>query len=176
MAYLFHLYDRIWSVASVRELLSIGYAVTSSVFIASLLQLVVKGDIYFRIMAITWLLHVVLIGGSRFLLRIVNDRTLFQSQGNLKRVLVIGAGEAGTMLVRSIKRDPHTEYKVVAIIDDNRHKQNLKLMNVEVCGKTKDISRIVEEKRIDEIFIARNRSAAGPTAPASGLYFIRADY
>lgn len=29
---------------------------------------------------------------------------------------------------------------------------------------------------IDEIFAARNRSAAGPTAPASGLYFIRADY
>lgn len=154
MAYLFHLYDRIWSVASVRELLSIGYAVTSSVLIASVLQLVIKGDIYFRIMAITWLLHIVLIGGSRFLLRIINDQTLFQPQGNLKRVLVIGAGEAGTMLVRSIKRDPHTEYKVVAIIDDNRHKQNLKLMDVEVCGKTKDIPRIVEEKKIDEIFIA----------------------
>ena len=154
MAYLFHLYDRIWSVASVRELLSIGYAVTSSVLIASVLQLVVKGDIYFRIMAITWLLHIVLIGGSRFLLRIANDQTLFKSQGNLKRVLVIGAGEAGAMLVRSIKRDPCTEYKVVAIIDDNRHKQNLKLMDVEVCGKTRDIPRVVEEKKIDEIFIA----------------------
>lgn len=154
MAYLFHLYNRIWSVASVRELLSIGYAVTGSVLIASVLQLVIKGDIYFRIMAITWLLHIVLIGGSRFLLRIVNDQTLFHPQGSLKRVLVIGAGEAGTMLVRSIKRDPHTEYEVVAIIDDNRHKQNLKLMDVEVCGKTKDIPRIVEQKRIDEIFIA----------------------
>lgn len=154
MAYLFHLYDRIWSVASVRELLLIGYAVTSSVLIASILQLVVKGDIYFRIMAITWLLHIVLIGGSRFLLRIVHDRTLFRPQGNLKRVLVIGAGEAGTMLVRSIKRDPYTEYKVVAIIDDNVRKQNLKLMDVKVCGKTKDIPHIVEEKEIDEIFIA----------------------
>ena len=154
MAYLFQLYNRIWSVASVQELLSIGYAVTGSVLSASVLQLVINGDIYFRIMAITWLLHIVLIGGSRFLLRIVNDQTLFQHQGSLKRVLVIGAGEAGTILVRSIKRDPHTEYNVVAIIDDNRHKQNLKLMDVEVCGKTKDIPRIVEEKRIDEIFIA----------------------
>ncbi|WP_332648225.1 polysaccharide biosynthesis protein [Lysinibacillus sp. 54212] len=154
MAYFFQLYNRIWSVASVRELLSIGYAVTISILIASGLQLVVKGDIYFRVMAITWLLHIVLIGGSRFLLRIIKDPTLFKPQGNLKRVLVIGAGEAGTMLLRSIKRDPHTEYKVVAIIDDDRHKQNLKLMEVKVCGKTKDIPRIVEERRIDEIFIA----------------------
>lgn len=154
MAFLFHLYNRIWSVASIKELLSIGYAVTFSVLIASALQFVIKGDIYFRIMVITWLLHIVLIGGSRFLLRIINDQALFRPQGNLKRVLVIGAGEAGTLLLRSIKRDPHTEYKVVALIDDDRHKQNLNLMEVKVCGKTKDIPRIVEEKKIDEIFIA----------------------
>lgn len=154
MAYFFHLYNRIWSVASIKELLSIGYAVTFSILIASAFQFIVKGDVYFRIMVITWLLHIVLIGGSRFLLRIIKDRTLLRPQENLKRVLVIGGGEAGTLLLRSIKRDPHTEYKVVAIIDDDRHKQNLNLMDVKVCGKTKDIPRIVEEKKIDEIFIA----------------------
>lgn len=143
-----------WSVASVRELLTIGYAVTISVVAASGIQFLVKGDIYFRVMAITWLLHIVLIGGSRFLLRLSHDRTSFKSRGNLKRVLVIGAGEAGAMLVRSIKGNPFSEYKVVAIVDDNQNKQHLKLMNVKVCGTTKDISRIVQDKKIDEIILA----------------------
>lgn len=154
MAYFFHLYNRIWSVASIKELLAIGYAVTISVLIASVIQFFMKEDIHFRVIAITWILDMVLIGGSRFLLRVLHDRSLFQIQGNLKRVLVIGAGEAGTMLLRSIKRDPLTEYQVVAFVDDDPHKQKMKLMDIKVYGMTKEIGRIVEEEKIDEIFLA----------------------
>lgn len=154
MAYFFHLYNRIWSVASIKELLAIGYAVTISVLIASVIQFFMKEDIHFRVIAITWILDMVLIGGSRFLLRVLHDRSLFQIQGNLKRVLVIGAGEAGTMLLRSIKRDPLTEYQVVAFVDDDPHKQKMKLMDIKVYGTTKEIGRIVEENSIDEIFLA----------------------
>lgn len=65
-AHFFHLYNRLWSLASVKELLIIGYAVTTSVIAASAMQYVIKHDIYFRVMAVTWLLHILLIGGSRF--------------------------------------------------------------------------------------------------------------
>jgi FlaA1/EpsC-like NDP-sugar epimerase len=153
MAYLFQLYNRIWSLASVRELLTIAYAVTISVIAASIMQLLIKGDIYVRVMVITWLLHIVLIGGSRFLLRILHDRTSFKPHGNLRRVLIIGAGEAGTMLLRSIKRNS-SEYQVVAFVDDDRNKKHLKLMDVKVYGTTKDIPRIVQDKKIDEIILA----------------------
>ncbi|ATP39427.1 hypothetical protein CSE16_04855 [Solibacillus sp. R5-41] len=153
MAYFFQLYNRIWSLASVRELMTIGYAVTISVLTASMLQFLIKGDIYLRVMVITWLLHIVLIGGSRFLLRILHDRNSFKPHGNLKRVLIIGAGEAGTMLLRSIKRNS-SEYQVVAFVDDDRNKKDLKLLDVKVCGTTKDIPRIVQDKRIEEIILA----------------------
>ena len=154
MSYFFHLYNRIWSVASIRELLAIGYAVTISVFIASSIQIFIKGDFHFRVWAITWLLDILLIGGSRFLLRVFHERSLFKTKDNLKRVLVIGAGEAGTLLLRSIKRDPLTEYEIVAIVDDDPYKQNMKLMDIKVCGMTKDIGRIVEERKVEEIFLA----------------------
>ena len=154
MAHLFQLYNRIWSVASIKELLAITYAVTFSIVIAGVLQFFVKGDVYFRILMITWLLQIVLIGGSRFLLRIMHDQTILPSKGNLKRVLVIGAGEAGAILVRNIKRNSDTEYKVVAIVDDDPKKQKLKLMDVKVIGTTKDIRSVVEAKRVDEIIIA----------------------
>lgn len=92
MVYFFQLYNRIWSLASVRELLTIAYAVTTSVVAASIMQLLIKSDIYFRVMVITWLLHIVLIGGSRFLLRILHERTSVTPHDHLKRVLIIGAG------------------------------------------------------------------------------------
>lgn len=153
-AYFFHLYDRIWSMASIDELLSIVYSCTISMISAIVLQLIISGDVYVRVMVVTWLLHIFLIGGSRFILRIYKDQNLLKVKGDLKRVLIVGAGKAGTMLVRSIKQNPKAEYRPVAIVDDDSNKQNLKLMNVNVCGKIKDIPKIVKEKRIDEIFIA----------------------
>lgn len=153
MAYFFQLYNRLWSLASVRELLTIGYAVTISVITASVMQLLIKQDIYFRVMVVTWLLHILLIGGSRFLLRIAHEWTSFKPNDDVKRVLIIGAGEAGTMLLRSLKRNP-SQYLVVAFVDDDRNKQHLKIMDVNVCGTTKDISQIVEDKRIEEIILA----------------------
>ncbi|RHW39569.1 polysaccharide biosynthesis protein [Lysinibacillus yapensis] len=153
-AHFFHLYDRIWSVASVRELLTIFYSVTISIASASLVQFVVNGDIYFRLMMITWLVHIVMIGGSRFILRIAHDRTTIKPSGDLKSVLIVGAGQAGTMLARSINNNPEPEYKPIGFVDDDPTKQQLTLMDVKVLGTTEDIPRLVQEKNIDEIILA----------------------
>ncbi|MFJ8234256.1 polysaccharide biosynthesis protein [Ureibacillus sp. NPDC094379] len=153
-AHFFHLYDQIWSVASVRELLTIFYAITISVASASFVQLLLANDIYMRLMVITWLLHIVLIGGSRFILRIAHDRTPIKPKGDLKRVLIVGAGQAGTMLVKNIQHNEHPEYHPIAFVDDDPNKQNLTLMNVKVSGTVQDIPTIVKEKGIDEIILA----------------------
>lgn len=153
-AYFFHLYDRMWSVASVRELLIICLAVTISVSTASLLQFIINHDVYFRVMAVTWMLHIILIGGSRFTVRLLNDKESFKPKDNLKRVLIVGAGQGGTMLIRNLINASNPEYLPVAIVDDDPRKQHLKIMNVTVCGTTKDIPEIVKKYDIEEIFIA----------------------
>lgn len=153
-AHFFHLYDRIWSVASVKELLTIFYAVTISIIAASGIQFIVNNDVYIRLMIITWLLHIILIGGSRFIFRIAHDRTFMKPHGDLKRVLIVGAGQAGTLLVRNIKHNPNPEYTPIVIVDDDPNKQNLQLLDVKVCGTTNDIPRLVKEKQIDEIILA----------------------
>ncbi len=153
-AYFFQLYNRIWSVASVKELLTISYAVTVSVVAAWAYQ-IVNGIFYFRIMIVTWLLLAVLIGGSRFLLRLVYDyHSSIKPRKGVKRVLIVGAGDAGTMLLRSIKKNQQSEYHVVGIVDDDPYKQNLTLHDVKVCGTSHDIPRLVEEKGIDIIILA----------------------
>ncbi|WP_342508546.1 nucleoside-diphosphate sugar epimerase/dehydratase [Sporosarcina sp. FSL K6-2383] len=153
-AYFFHLYDRVWSVASVRELLIIGYAVTISVAAASAMQFIIKNDVYFRVMAITWMLHIIMIGGSRFLLRLLKDQESFTNPTEFKRVLIIGAGQAGTMLVRNLKQASNTELIPVAFVDDDFRKQQLKIMGITVQGTTKDIPRLVKLRGIDDIIIA----------------------
>ncbi|RUL55182.1 polysaccharide biosynthesis protein [Lysinibacillus antri] len=155
MAHFCHLYNRIWSVASVKELLVIGYSITICIIFTSAMQWFIKGDIYFRVMVITWLLHIVLIGGSRFTLRLIHDYQFrIKPQHELKKLLIVGAGEAGAMLIRNIKRYQSNEYLVVGVVDDNPKKKNLTLMDVKVCGTTKDIPRIVEEMKVDEIILA----------------------
>lgn len=153
-AYFFHLYDRMWSVASVRELLTITYAVTISVVTASGMQYFIKNDVYFRVMAITWMLHIIMIGGSRFLLRVLNDRESFRNTTNLKRVLIVGAGQGGTMLAKNLLHAPNPDRLPIVFVDDDISKQQLKVMNLTVAGTTKNIPKLVAKYGIDEIIIA----------------------
>lgn len=153
-AYYFHLYDRMWSVASVRELLTISYAVTISVATASFIQYIIKNDVYVRVMAVTWMLHIIMIGGSRFLLRVLNDKESFQNTSNFKRVLIVGAGQGGTMLARNLKQSQNPDRIPVIFVDDDIYKQQLKIMDVTVRGTTKDIPQLVDQYGIDEIIIA----------------------
>lgn len=153
-AYFFHLYDRIWSFASVRELLTIAYAVTISVATASGMQYIIKNDVYFRVMVITWMLHIIMIGGSRFLLRVLNDRESFRNMSNLKRVLVVGAGQGGTMLAKNLLTAQNPDRLPIVFVDDDISKQQLKVINITVAGTTKDIPKLVAKHGIDEIIIA----------------------
>ena len=154
VAHFFQLYSRVWAVASVRELIIIGYAVTISIWIAMLMQQLIKGDIYFRVLTITWLLHIIMIGGSRFLLRMLHDRRELKHEGEMKRVLIVGAGKAGTLLARSISRNPYAEYKIVGYVDDDPNKLYLKLMDYRVLGNISNIAQIVKDKRVDMMIIA----------------------
>ena len=154
VAYFFKMYSRIWSVASVRELLVIFYSVTISVIVACILQYILKHDVYERIMTVTWMFHIILIGGSRFIIRLLKDEESFKNRDKLKRVLVIGAGRAGSMLVKNLLQDLKQGLNPVAFLDDDPNKQNLTIMNVPVVGKMKDLLQVVKRKNIEEIIIA----------------------
>lgn len=153
-AYFYKLYTRMWSVASVRELLTITYAVTISIIVASGIQQLVNQDIYFRVMAVTWLLHIIMIGGSRFLLRLLNDKESFKNPNVLKRILIVGAGQGGTMLAKNLLNASDKEVQPVGFVDDDPNKKNLNVMGLPVWGTTKDLVKIVKKHGIEEIIIA----------------------
>jgi FlaA1/EpsC-like NDP-sugar epimerase len=156
------LYKRIWQYASVGELMIILKAVTAAeltFFLThTLLQrmfpdFVVPRSIYL----ITWMLIVLGIGGSRFVWRVFRDNYLKMSPHH-KRTLIVGAGNAGALIVKELK---HTEtpFYPVAFVDDDEKKQGLELLGIPVIGTLEQIPDVVKRRKIEQIIIAM------PSAP-----------
>lgn len=149
----FKLYKKAWEYASVGELLSILKAVTLSVFTAAIIQYLLIQDIYFRLLVLTWMLHVLLIGGSRFVWRMIRDRYTDETHSR-KRTLIIGAGAAGTMVARQLLHNKEAEQIPVAFIDDNEKKHHLDILGLPVVGGVNQIVEATEAYQIDHIVIA----------------------
>ncbi|WP_286676291.1 polysaccharide biosynthesis protein [Peribacillus asahii] len=152
-AIIYRLYQKAWAYASVGELTAIVKAITFSITVTAIVQLIVTQDIYFRVLGITWMLHVILIGGSRFSWRVFRDRFIAPNP-NKKRTLIVGAGSAGTMVARQLLKNTDADLYPVAFVDDDPKKYKLDIYGLEVQGNSKDIPRIVEESNIENIVIA----------------------
>jgi FlaA1/EpsC-like NDP-sugar epimerase len=152
-AFIYRLYQKAWEYASVGEMLAIIRAVTFSIAVTGVVQLIVNGNMYARVLLVTWMLHVILIGGSRFSWRMYRDYYM-KTKHEKKRALIVGAGSAGSMLVRQLMKSHDTDLQPVGFIDDDEKKQKLQIYDVTVMGGTKDIPRLVEKYGIENIIIA----------------------
>lgn len=152
-AFIYGLYHKAWEYASIGELTAIVKAVTFSIMTTSVVQWFIYQDIYVRALAITWMIHILLIGGSRLVWRVYRDHHIKPATAK-KRTLIIGAGAAGTMVTRQLLNNHEAELQPVAFIDDDPNKQKLHFYGVPVVGSTEDIEKIVELLHIDHIVIA----------------------
>ncbi|MBP1934973.1 polysaccharide biosynthesis protein [Ammoniphilus resinae] len=154
-AHYYKLYKRVWKYASIGELISVFKAVTFSILITAAVQYLISQDIYFRTLAITWMMHIILIGGVRFSWRLYRDTYVSKDHSHdKKRVLIIGAGAAGTMVARQLKHSNDTDLYPVAFIDDDPTKQRLEILGLPVHGGRETIANAVEKFHINHIIIA----------------------
>ncbi|MFT9486548.1 MAG: polysaccharide biosynthesis protein [Tepidibacillus sp.] len=152
-AYLYKLYQRAWEYASIGEMIAIFKAVTFSIIVTAIVQWAYIQDIYLRALMITWMIHILLIGGSRFSWRLYRDTYLLKKTYK-KRALIIGAGAAGTMIVRQLKQNHNDELLPVAFIDDDVKKHHLNIMGIPVIGGIEQVQQAVKDLAIDNIVIA----------------------
>ena len=148
------LYKSIWRFASYSELLRVSVAT----IISALFHTVGITLLYIR-MPISYyfigaLLQYVAVLGIRFSYRfILLIRKIRVKQVN-SRIMVIGAGSAGQMLIRDIQRAGEVDGEVVCIIDDNQNKWGRTIDNIPVVGGRENILEMVEKYSIDKIFLA----------------------
>src|SRR5699024_7000477 len=94
-AYIFNLYHRAWEYASVRELISITQSVTATMMTSFLLIFMLFNITFFRLTLLTWMMHLILIGGSRMAWKVINHQLNGKrSNGSsMTRTLVVGGGK-----------------------------------------------------------------------------------
>jgi FlaA1/EpsC-like NDP-sugar epimerase len=152
-ASIFNLYNKAWEYASIGELVAIVKAITFSIFVTAIFQFVLEYEIYGRALATTWMLHVLLIGGSRFSWRVYRDQHI-KASNDMKNVLVVGAGKAGTLIARQLLNNQDLGLKPSAFIDDDPNKYKLHILGIPVAGTSKEIVQAVEKYKIDLIVLA----------------------
>src|SRR4051794_954411 len=149
----YKLYNKAWEYASIGELFIIFKVVTLSILMAAIVQQILIGEIFFRLLAVTWALHLLLIGGSRFCWRMFRDSFMMKTT-NKKRTLIIGAGSAGTMIARQLLKNKEVDIMPIGFIDDDPRKLNLDILGIPVVGQVSEIEEKVKELQIENIVIA----------------------
>lgn len=158
----FGLYRRLWIYASTSELRLITVAVTTaSVLTSGVMLLLISAGILQpgmprSALGIDWLLSLVLIGGSRFALRILAEQRVATVTRNAtsKRALIIGAGDAGALVVRELQRPSQLNLVPIGFLDDDPAKQNHQIYGVSVIGKVNKLADILDNQQVDEVIIA----------------------
>lgn len=152
-AAVYRMYRNTWEYASIRELLAIIKAITFSILTTVIVQVIAFRTIDIRVLGITWMMHMLLIGGSRFSWRLFRDRFITLNTDK-KRTLVVGAGSAGSMIARQLLKSTETDLYPIAFADDDLKKMKLQIYGVEVKGTIQDIPQLVEKLKIENIIIA----------------------
>lgn len=154
-AYIFNLYHRAWEYASVSELLSVVKSVTSSILITIILVRLITGENPFlRLYFITWMMHLILIGGSRLFWRVYR-KFYIEENVEKKATLVVGAGQGGTILIRQMLRSKDMRMQPVLAVDDDINKQKMTITErVKVQGYINNIPELVKKFQIKKIIIA----------------------
>lgn len=170
--FVFGMYRRLWVYASMKEVRLVVLSVSSasvllsvSVTAMTILQSRLPGYIGFprSVLVIDWLLSLILVGGLRFTLRALAElrSSPGEANGHVRHVLVVGAGDAGALVVREMLKNSHLNFKPMCFLDDDPSKQKQQIHGVSVVGRLNDLARVIKLRHIDEVVIAI------PSAPGS---------
>ena len=168
--YAFGLYARFWRAMALADLLVVALAVT--VGSIGLLVAIVGGTLVGVIGAyprsvpfLDWMVTLLTVAAARVSVRVLADARAASGitvpVDGLKRVLVVGAGEAGSLVVSELTRNPQLHMMPVGFLDDDPAKIGKKILDVRVLGRLDQLADMVSSYKVHVVLIAL------PTAPGN---------
>ena len=155
---LFGFYNRWWRYVSMKDMwrAALGVAVAS---------VIAANAIYFGypverlrlprgVALIDLLLLLAFVSGSRLLARTLIERPATGIVARGKEVIVVGAGDAGQLMIKEMQRSGALGYTPIGLVDDDPRKKNLRIHGVRVLGTTDDLPHLLRDNRPDELLIA----------------------
>lgn len=157
--YLHGLYTFSWSFVSTKELVALFKALTLS-FLFMALAIFTSRDFYAfigfprSVLLISYFLIFLFSGSLRFSKKIYHSTLHKKNTTGRERTLIVGAGDAGEQILRSILASGNSPYFPVGFADDSRIKQNVNIHGVKVLGKVFDIPQMVKDTQATQMIIA----------------------
>jgi FlaA1/EpsC-like NDP-sugar epimerase len=151
-------YNRWWRYVSTRDMWVAfrGVVLASvAVFLVFTLFEVHRVNVPRGVWFIDLLVCMAFVAGSRLLARTIIERPLpgrIVTRG--KEAVIVGAGDAGQLVVKEMQRSPALGYTAIGLLDDDPRKRNLRLHGVRVLGTTADLDHVIRDRRPDEVLIA----------------------
>ncbi len=154
LCWLSGLYRGIWRFASMQDLLRITKAVAGGTLLTTLILFLTTRltGVPRSVILLYPLLLFGILSGSRLAYRWFKDRRILFARKGGKKVLVVGAGQGGELLVRDLLR--HSDFQPIAIVDDDPGKQGRELHGVRVFGSLENLARLVDVHEIELVVIA----------------------
>ncbi len=154
--FLFNMYNVYWMYASVGEYLRLlaacgtagAVSMIVDIFLLHSALIYPKFDLTAKFAVIFFVLML------RFSVSVLYKLAGLPAEKEGKRVLIIGAGQLGAMLLRDIRNNKRLHYTVVGLVDDNKLKKNQVMFGVKVLGGRSEIEDICREKKVEEIVFA----------------------
>lgn len=154
--YAFRIYKSMWRYASIDEMIQVVGATIAANMAVLIYMFLVKSSLPRSIYIMVPIIDMAFIGGSRFFYRALQRVKLgpFNVKEAHKRILIVGAGAAGSMVIKEFRSHGHLHSRPVGLIDDDPNKLGKSINGVPVLGSRKDIQSIAMRENVDEIIIA----------------------
>ena len=152
LLYLLGTYKKMIRYSGTKDYISIGVVAIMTALILSFIKpLVVPRTLDVNVI----MLACIFTGGlsivMRVLLRTISYAATVDKIADKKKVLIIGAGQAASQIIKTIQMSAKNEYDIVGIIDDDQNKKNFSMHGIKILGGRDLIPEVCEEEHIDLI-------------------------
>lgn len=156
--YLFKMYESLWHLTGTDEfLLGVGGNILAGILSIGYTRSTFGNTIPLNVCVVGILLSIFFVLGYRILYRVYRRTLLyipFKYSSDQRRVMIVGAGSAGTMLINEMMARRELKYNPIVLIDDDKSKLGKRISGVKIEGNRYDIPYIVGDQEIDLILIA----------------------
>jgi FlaA1/EpsC-like NDP-sugar epimerase len=150
------LYRSIWKYASLADGFEIFKTVSLASVVAMFSLLIMREHQYFSrvIFMLDWGILLSLMMASRLMWRVYREMYVIPRRQSGPKTLIVGAGEAGSQLLREIRKSRSANYNVIGFIDDDPRKMGMRLNGMPVLGDTGQLQELAEDLSIEKVIIA----------------------
>lgn len=151
------LYNRIWHYVGVTDVVRLGFASIAQTAVFAVIY-AVSENYNMQWFVISSLLYILLLMGNRLSIKPVviihNSLVMRKENSSVPRVMIIGAGMAGSIIINEMRGSDKIAFMPVCALDDDPKKLGRDINGVRVVGRVSEVQKYAKQYRVDRIFIA----------------------